>query len=450
MQSAYKTILLTPLALALLLAVLAPAFAQSAADSDAHTVVAEDDAQLLDRIVAIVNDDVIVLSDLQQRVRQVLLELGELNTPSPDNKVLQQQVLERMVVELLQLQVAHNTGVNISDQALNQALATIAKRNNMTVNGLRRGLQKEGLNFTRYRERLRQEMMVEQARRQQIQRRIRITDSDIDLYLENLALQGPELEAVRLQHILLALPEAASSERISKTREEALEVLQKAQEGADFGQLAVAHSDGQQALRGGDLGWRRMVDLPSLFTDIVSDMVIGTIKGPFRSPSGFHLVRIADMREANTVIVNKTRVRHILITPNELTDNETAKTQIVALYNRLVSGEDFADLARKYSSDPGSGPNGGELGWLSAGDTVPEFEQQLAGLQPRESSRPFNTRFGWHIAEVLERAEFDDSEQARRLNAAQKLQARRFDEELLNWLRELRDQAFIEVRPLTG
>ena len=440
MQKTLKR-LLEMIALLIILAVLAPVFAQSAADHD-------ESAPLIDRIVAIVNHEVIVLSNLQQRVRLVLLELGQLNTPSPDHKVLQQQVLERMIVEELQLQVARSTGINISDQALNRAVAVIAKRNNMTVAGFRRELQQQGLDFAHSRERLRQEMIIDQARQQQVQQRIRITDNDIDLYLENRELQSAKPESVRIQHILFALPEAASPELIAKTREEALAVLKKAQENTDFGQLAVAHSDGQQALRGGDLGWRRITDLPSLLTNIVDGMTIGAIKGPLRSPSGFHLVRIADLRDANTLIVNKARVRHILITNNELTDEENTKTQILALYNRLEAGEDFADLARQFSGDPGSSQKGGELGWLKTGDVVPEFEQQLAELPSGQVTRPFKTRFGWHIAEILERADFDNNEEDLRFDALKKLQARRFDEELLNWLRELRDKAFIDVRPL--
>lgn len=401
----------------------------------------------LDRIVAVVNDDVIVESELASRARTIKAQLRQAGTPLPPEEVLEQQVLERLVLERLQIQIAEANGIRVEDETLNQAVQAVARQNNLTLAEFRDILERDGFDFAKFREDMRNEILIARVQQRQVEHRISVTDRDIDNYLATRKQQGGGESEYLLQHILIAVPEAASSEEIAMARAKAGDVAAKLRDGADFSELAVAVSDGQQALEGGNLGWVSSANLPTVFADEVRKLKMGEITDPVRSSSGFHIVKVADIRgDAGRHVVSRTKARHILVRPNELTTADEAKVRLEQLRLRIENGEDFGDLARAHSDDRGSALQGGDLGWINPGGTVPRFEAVMNDLAPGEVSEPFETRFGWHIMQVLERREFDDTEQARRAKAAEVLRKRKKDEELQNWLRQIRDEAYVELR----
>lgn len=401
----------------------------------------------LDRIVAVVNEDVIVETELNERVRTIKSQLRQAGTPLPPEDVLEKQVLERLVLERLQLQLAEANGIRVEDEELNQAVETVAARNNLNLTQFREILERDGFDFAKFREDMRAEILIARVQQRQLQSRITISDRDIDNYLATLEQQGGGESEYFLQHILISVPEAASADQIAEARKRAEDVLLQVRNGADFAEVAVAQSDGQQALEGGGLGWRKRVDLPTMFADEVTALKKGEVTEPIKSSSGFHLVKLTDVRgDAGRHVVKQTRARHILVRPNELTTTEQAKVRLEQLKIRIENGEDFAELARAHSDDRGSALQGGELGWVNPGDTVPTFEEVMNGLAPGQVSDPFETRFGWHVVQVLERREFDDTDQARRTKAAELIRKRKMDEELQNWLRQIRDEAYVELR----
>lgn len=401
----------------------------------------------LDRIVAVVNDDVIVESELGTRVRTIKAQLRQAGTPLPPENVLEQQVLERLVLERLQIQIAEVNGIRVEDENLNQAVQAVARQNNLTLAQFREILERDGFDFAKFREDMRNEMLIARLRQRQVENRISVTDRDIDNYLATVEQQGGGENEYLLQHILIAVPEAASSDKIAEARAKAEDLVARLRDGANFSEMAVAESDGQQALEGGSLGWVKSANLPTIFAEAVPGLKQGEITDPIRSPSGFHIVKMADIRgDAGRHMVSQTKVRHILVRPDELTTPEEARVRLEQLRLRIENGEDFNELARAHSDDRGSALQGGDLGWVNPGGTVPKFETVMNSLAPGEVSEPFDTQFGWHIMQVLERREFDDTEQARRAKAAEVLRKRRMDEELQNWLRQIRDEAYVELR----
>ena len=402
----------------------------------------------LDGIAAIVNDDVITRSELEVRVKRVSEELRASGTAAPPLRRLRSQVLERLIVDRVQLQLAARSGIRIDDAALNGALLRIAEQNGLTLRQFRDVLQRDGYDFPMFREQIRDELAIAELRKREIDNRVQISSRDIDLHLSTIASQGSEAERYqyRLGHILIAVPDGASSEEIAEARERAERMLGEIRGGADFANLAVAHSDGQQALEGGDLGWRQASELPTLFNDAVVGLDVGEVTDPVRSASGIHLVKLIDRRDRDRQIVQQTRARHILIAPDELTDEAAAQRQVSGLHERIVNGEDFGELARAHSDDTGSAPRGGELGWIDPGNTVAEFERMMDSLRPGQHSEPFATQYGWHIVQVLERREHDDTEAVRRTEAMRRLRARKTDETLRAWIRQIRDEAYVEYR----
>ena len=402
----------------------------------------------LDRIVAIVNDDVIAWSELEARLGRIRDELRRSGTILPPEDGLRRQVLDRLILLRIQLQLAHDAGIRIDDGRLNQTLLRIAEQNGLTLRGFRDALERDGYDFAKFREEIREEIMISEIRKRRVENQVRISPRDVDDYLSTMESRGAEADRYqyRIGHILIAIPDGASSGEIAEAQARAGSVLDEIRAGADFATMAVTHSDGQQALEGGDLGWRQASDLPTVFGDAVTRLEAGEVTEPIRSASGFHLVKLIDRRGSERQIVRQTRARHILIALDELTDDAGARRQLSALHERIVNGEDFAELARTHSDDPGSAPKGGELGWIDPGNTVPVFERAMDSLAPGELGEPFKSQYGWHIVQVLERRERDDTETSRRAEAMRTLRARKIEENLQAWVRQVRDEAYVEYR----
>jgi peptidyl-prolyl cis-trans isomerase SurA len=419
------------LALALLLTLL-PVLSPTAAD--------------LDRIVVVVDEELVLASELDQAMRQVELQLRSQGRPLPPRDVLQRQVLERLILQRLQVQRAKNAGLQVSEEELRQALAGIAARNQMSVNEFAEAAAREGIDFGQFREQLRTDLLISKLRQREVDSRVVVSEQDVDFFLQSQAGLQKDKE-YRLSHILIAVKEGASEEERAAVRQQAEEVLAKARAGEDFAQLAARYSNDQLALSGGDLGWRDAAALPSLFANVVPTLKPGEVSPLLSSPSGFHLVRLNEQRTAGEgQMVTETRARHILLTPNAVRNDVATKLAAENLRRELEAGADFAALARKHSDDPGSANRGGELGWQPKGSFAREFESQLEAMQPGEIRGPFPTQFGWHIVELLERRTRDDSEGQRRDRARAAIFQRKAGEEYDQWLRRLRDEAYVEYR----
>lgn len=400
----------------------------------------------IERIVAIVNEDVIVESELDNRLRTIRARLREAGTPTPAEPVLRRQVLERLIVDRLQLQLAEHLGIRVDDESLNRALRQMAQRNGLHLAQFRDILERDGYDFPTFREEIRNEMLISQVQQRQVETRIRVTDREIDTYLATRTQQGNPENAYHLAHILVAVPEAASATDIATAERQANDVLDALRRGASFAGQAVAYSAGQQALQGGDLGWRKEPELPTVFAEVVPQMGVGEVRGPIRSPSGFHIIKLLETRGEERHIVRQTRARHILIRPSDIAGDAEVEARLEQLRERLSQGESFAELARAHSEDPSSAAKGGELGWVNPQDMVPEFQAVMDSLKPNQISQPFRTQFGWHIVQVLERRAHDDTEEVRRTRAKEQIRDRKAEEEMESWLRQLRDEAYVELR----
>lgn len=402
--------------------------------------------ETLESVVAVVNNDIITRTELDHRLRTVKQQLEQQRAPLPPEATLEKQVLDRMILSSLQLQLADRTGVRVDEDTLNRTIARIADENKMSLGEFRSVLERDGYDFASFREDIRKEILISRVQQRQIADRIMVSEQEIDNFLATRKAQGNPDEELRLAHILVSVPDAASSERIRAARERAEGILKDLQGGADFQETAIAMSDGQQALEGGDLGWRKRAELPTLFIDAAANMKVGDISGLIRSPSGYHIIKLVDKRSGAAHIVTQTHARHILIRPNELVSDEQAEQQLAALRKQLQQGADFAELARGKSEDPVSAANGGDLGWTGTGELDPAFQAALDGLQEGEISEPFKSGFGWHIAQVTARRQHDDTPNVLRNQARVALRQRKIDEELQSWLSRLRDDAHIENR----
>lgn len=403
----------------------------------------------LDRIIAVVNDEVILESELMDMEQTVRQQLRQRQAAVPPGDILRKQVLERLIMQRLQLQRAEQIGVRVGDDALNAALRQIADNNNMTLRQFRDVLEEDGYDFSDFRETIREEMIISRLRKAQVEDRVVVSDREVDNFLATQTVQAGDSEVeYQLQHILISLPEAASPEEVQQAQEKLRKVQALLDEGGDFGQIAAGYSDGQNALEGGELGWRKQGELPSLFADIVPDMAVGEISEPLRSGSGFHLVRLKDKKSEETHLVKQTLASHILIKTNELVTDEEAKERLNQLRLRILNGEDFAELARAHSDDTGSAIDGGSLGWVSPGVMVPEFQEKMDELAIGEVSEVFQSRFGWHLIKVFDRREENMAEEYKRSKAREQIRQRKIDEELESWLRAMRDEAYVEYRDL--
>ncbi|QWF72482.1 peptidylprolyl isomerase [Methylomonas paludis] len=402
-------------------------------------------AETLERIVAVVEDDVILERELNQEVAAVSAKLRSSNVMMPPDFVLRKQVLERMVIDKLQRQLATRSGIQVSDEMLRNSVADIAARNGMSVEDFQQELSRQGLEFKKFEDNLRNEIAVNQLRGREIGSRIKVTDAEVAHYMETQSRAGQTNSQYRLGHILIAVSEAASASAIQKAKEKADQVVSDLRAGKDFKQTAISVSNDDNALKGGDLGWRTLSQIPTLFADSVIGMNQGEISDPIRSPSGFHIIKILEIEGAGQHIVTKTKVRHILIKTNELIDDNEARKRLLTIIDRLKAGEDFATLARTHSDDKGSAINGGSLDWVVPGALVQPFEEAMNKLEINETSPPVQTQFGWHIIQVMARESQDNSEQFKKDRVRDEIRKRKIEEETELWLRRLRDEAFVEV-----
>ncbi len=405
-------------------------------------------AALVDRIVAIVNKDVITLSELNAAVATGERQLRRQGTPAPERPVLERQMLERLILDKAQLQMARDTGIRIDEVQLDRAVQRIAEQNKMSLAQFRRVLERDGVAFDAWREDLREQIILSRLREREVEDKVQVSDSEIELFLEDMKAR-PERAEYNVSHILVRIPEQSGPERIEEARAKAQRAIAEARAGGDFGRIAATYSDAPDALEGGVLGWRSHERLPQLFSAALAGMKPGEVSELLRSPAGFHVLKLVDRRgiDAGAAPITQTRARHILVRTSEAVSESEARRRLQDLRERIVNGKaDFAELARVHSDDTGSAVRGGVLDWIYPGDTVPDFERALQELKPGELSEPVKTPFGYHLIEVLERRSTDVSPERRRLQARQALRERKADEAYQEWLRQLRDQAYVELR----
>jgi peptidyl-prolyl cis-trans isomerase SurA len=403
-------------------------------------------AGILDSVVAVVNDDVITRYELDEHVRTVVSQLQKQHTPLPAADVLERQILERMITDMLQAQYAKESGVRVDDLQLDTAITRIAQQNNFPTSAeFRAKLETEDVDFKKFREEIRGEMISTRLREREVDSKIIISDSEVDNYLANKNKMGSTGEEFHLAHISVAVPEQASADKIQAARDKAEHALKQLKSGADFAQVAAGASDARDALKGGDLGWRPNDSLPPLFLNELQKLKAGQVSAVLRSPSGFHIIKLLEKRSGNApVVITQTSARHILIKTSEIVSENEAKRRLMEIKQRIEAGADFAEQAKRYSQD-GSAQQGGNLDWLSPGQTVPEFEGAMNKLQPGMIGA-VQTQFGWHLIQVLERRNADVSEQQKRQQARVSIATLRSDELYQDWLRQLRDRAFVEYR----
>ncbi|MEI7866867.1 MAG: peptidylprolyl isomerase [Candidatus Methylumidiphilus sp.] len=405
-------------------------------------------AQNLDQIVAVVEDGVITAGELSEKVAMIKKGIRQSNTPLPPDKVLIQQVLERMIIDKIQAHLAEKAGIKVDEETLRAAVKQIAERNNLTVEEFRRSLSAEGIVYAEFVEQIRSEILTGRLRSSQVNSQVKVSDREIENYLKTqtgTSKGGGDAEYL-LGHILIATPRAASPADVQNAKEKADKLIAEIKEGLDFKQAALGSSDDEHALKGGDLGWRKKSQIPAIFLDWVDKMKEGSVEGPIRSSSGFHIIKMLGIKRGGDNMITKTRVRHILIKPTEVITDEEAKQKLLALRHRIENGEDFAAIARGHSDDKGSAIKGGELGWVQPGALVPPFEQAMAALTPNQLSDLVQTEFGWHLIQVLERQETNDTSEIERNKAREEIFKRKVEEETELWLRRIRDEAYVEIR----
>ena len=404
------------------------------------------EALLVDRVVAVVNKDVITLTELAERTERAAADLRRQRIAAPERAVLQRQVLERLVLDKAQLQLAQSTGMRVDELQLDRAVQRIAQNNGMALSEFRRALERDGVDFERFRADLRQQILLARLREREVDDRVQVSEAEIDAYLEEHKASLASAVEYDVAHILVRVPEQARPEQVEQARARAARVREEARAGADFARLAASHSDAGDALQGGALGWRAPGRLPELFAEALRSLQPGAVSDLLRSPAGFHVVKLLGRRGAGDAApVTQTRARHILVKTNEIVSEEDARRRLQGLRERIAAGADFAELARLNSED-GTAARGGELGWVYPGDTVPEFERAMTALAPGEVSPPVRTPFGFHLIEVQERRAADVSAERQRLLARQALRERKADEAYQEWLRQLRDRTYVELR----
>ncbi len=405
---------------------------------------AQADYKDLDGIVAIVDDDVVLASELISRVDGVRQQFAGQQLPSDD--ILVSQIMERLIIESIQLQFADRRGIQVDDETLTRAVMGFAEQNNMGLAEFQEELAKDGIGYLEFREQIRREMLLGRLQRSLVSRRIAISDQDIDDLLNSPYYQQLLSDEFRVGHILLIFEEGASDETVERAMDEADQIVRELRDGAEFAQLAISKSAGARALEGGDLGWRRAGELPSIFAEEVLKLRPGETSDPIRSGSGLHIVKLLEQRGAGMERAQQTLVSHILVQPSEIQTESETEALIESIRAKFEAGEDFAALAVEFSEDPGSALNGGDLGWSTIEQIVTEFASTMAMTAIGDVSAPFRTTHGWHIVQIRDRREQDMSEEALRNKALQILHNRRFEEELQAWLKEIRDDAFVEIR----
>jgi len=401
----------------------------------------------LDHVVAVVNDEVITRQELSKRYAEVLQNLSRQNTPLPAREVLEKQLLERMVTELALQQHARNTGIRVDPIQVERALQRIAAQNKLDLASLAAALEKEGQSLDSMRSTIQNELLIARARERDVDNRVSVSDAEIEGYLQTQVQQGTETE-YNFSHILVTVPENASPEQIQARSARAEDILAQLARGVDFAQLSASHSDAPNALQGGAFGWRASGKMPALFVDALKPLQPGQISPLLKSSNGFHILKLNDKRGLDaTLTVTQTHVRHILIKTNELTSESDARNRLLQLKDRIDNGVKFDELARLHSEDA-SASKGGDLGWINPGDTVPDFEKAMDALAPGELSAPVQSPFGLHLIQVLERRDQDVTQERQRLLARQAIRERKAEEAFQDWIRQIRDQAYVELRPI--
>jgi len=401
---------------------------------------------LLDRIVAVVNKEVITQYELSERIARVQKELQRRSASSIDRSEIEHQVLDRLIMEKVQLQYARETGMRVDDLELDRTVSRVAENNKLSLTEFRQRLEGDSIPFDKFREDLRSEILLTRLRDREVTSKLAVSEGEIDNLLQEQSERKEVAVEYNIAHVLIRVPEQATPAQVEARRARAEEVVKRLKEGADFTQIAATYSDAPDALQGGVIGWRNRQRLPELFVEALAGMSPGGVSGALRSPAGFHVVKLLEVRGADApLLVEQAHVRHILVRTNDLVSEDEAKRKLLGLRDRVINGVNFAELAR-LNSDDGSASRGGDLGWLYPGDTVPEFERAFAELKIMEVSQPVKTPFGWHLIQVLERRTADVSTDRKRIEARKALLDRKGDEAYQEWLRQLRDRAYVETR----
>lgn len=404
-------------------------------------------AEMLGKIAAVVEEDIILEQELDKEVTTISQRIRAGNTPPPPETVLRKQVLEKMILDKLQRQLAEKAGINVSEDQIANSAADIAQRNNMSLEQFRTELEKQGMPYKSFLDNMRNEIIINQLRSREIGGRIKVTDREVDHFIETQGKTGVENVQYHLGHILIALKEGASASEIQKAEAKADTLVKNLRAGQSFTQVAMSESEDDNALKGGDLGWRTINDVPTLFAHKVSQMQADEVSDPIRSPSGFHILKMLEIKGLDSHVTTQTKVRHILIKTNELIDDNEAKNRLQALRDRIVDGDDFAKLARANSDDKGSAIKGGSLDWVNPGDLVKPFEETMNKLATNALSEPIQSQFGWHLIQVLDRKAKDDSEVHKKNLIRDAIRKRKIEEETELWMRRLRDEGFVEIYP---
>ena len=405
--------------------------------------------ELLDRIAAVVDTGVVLESEVDDQMKEVTARLQAQNTTLPPESVLRKQVLDRLILQRIQLEQAQRDGITISDDQLNAALADVAKRNNIPFSDLPTVLSQQGVDYASYREEMRQQLTLGLLRQRDVLQRIVVTPREIDQFLSKQAQQPATNEEYNVSHILIAVPPNATPAQIAQAQQRANDVYQRASKGEDFGKLAVAYSNSEDALEGGSLGWRQGSELPTFLTSLIMGLKPGQVGAPLRTPTGFHIVKLNQVRSQDKKdIVEQIHVRHILLKTSALQDDATVRQRLEQIRQQIVNGEGFAVAASAASQDPGSASSGGDLGWQSPDTFDPTFSAAVEKLKVGEISQPFRTQYGWHIAQLLGRRNHDETQEVKRLNAMEQIRASKADENTELWLQHLRDDAYVKI--MTG
>ena len=407
---------------------------------------AQAEVQPLNRVVAIVDNDVIMQSQLDARLREVQQTIAKRGAALPPEHVLGQQVLERLIIENIQLQIGDRSGIRITDEELNQAIGTIAQRNGMSIEQFRAALTQDGLSYAEARDQVRREMVISRVRQRRVAERIQVTDQEVQNFLASDLGKLQLSEEFRLANILIPLPEGSAPEAIQAAERQAQELYQQLQQGADFAQLAIARSASETALEGGEMGWRKAAQLPPPFDAMLGALSVGEVTEPMRTPGGFIMLKLLEKRGGETQVRDEVNVRHNRIKPREIRSEAESQRQAERLYQRIQAGEDFAELAKSFSEDPGSALNGGSLDWIDPSVLVPEFREVMGNTASGEVSKPFKSAYGWHVLQVMGRRATDSSAEVREQQAMNLLRNRKYEEELQAWLRQIRDEAYVEIK----
>lgn len=421
-------------------------FYSSLATSAENTAKKNHEVVKLDRIIAIVDQSVITEQELADRLRTVSAQLEKQGTALPPQNILEKQILERLISDSLQLQLAAQTGLKVDDTQLDKTIERIATQNKLSVEEFKTLLEKDGMSIRKFREDIRSEITIARLREREVDNKLNVSEAEVDNYLTTQANRGEEQDEFEVSHILIRTPEDSSPEDLQKAKTKTEEALKQLTNGASFAEVSAGFSDAPNALEGGDLGWKNGSQMPTLFLDALKKLQVGEVSTPIRSPNGFHILKLTNRRGGtSSMVIGQTHARHILIKLSEVVSEKDAKRKIDGIKERIDNGTKFEEMARQYSED-GSANNGGDLGWVNPGDTVAPFEKEMNALSLGEISEPVLSPFGWHIIQVLERRQQDMTKEASRLKARQEIRTRKSEEAYQDWIRELRDRAFVELR----